>query len=112
MSSESLPTSELAVVDDEVLPVELDAAPVVVVPELPPLVVRAVVVPVAPVTPVLCVSSEVETDPLIGVVVKDGGASFGAHAISQVLARHAKSGDGEADSTRRLRPTLRVSARF
>jgi len=32
--SESLPTSELAVVGDEVLPVELDAAPVVVVVEV------------------------------------------------------------------------------
>jgi hypothetical protein len=31
VSSESLPTSELSVVDDEVPPVELDAAPVVVV---------------------------------------------------------------------------------
>jgi len=112
VSSDPLPTPELSVVVDEVLPVELVAPLVVfpvveaVVPELPLLVASPVPVPVDS-------SAEVETDPLIGgVVVNAGGASVGAHAISQVIARHAKSGDGEVESKRRLRPTLRVSARF
>jgi len=105
VSSESLPTSELSVVDDEVPPVELEASPVVlavvdVVPWLPPLVIRPVAVPVDP-------STEVETDPSIGVVVNTGGASVGAHAISHVLtrlARLAKSRDGEVGGTRPITP--------
>ena len=60
-------------------------------------------------------SAEVETDPLIGVVVNDGGPSVGAHAISHVLTRPAKSGAdevAEAAGTTRLRPTFCAPARL
>ncbi len=102
MSSESLPASELSVVDDTVPLVELDVAPVVfvvvdavvdVAPELPPLVVRAELVPVDP-------STEVETEPLTGVVVNDEAPSVGVHAISDVATRLAKSRHGEIEGTR------------
>ena len=52
---------------------------------------RAVVVPVDP-------STEVETEPLIGVVVNNGAS------------RPARSGNGDVDDTRRLRPTFCVPA--
>jgi len=54
----------------------------------------------------------VETDPLIGVVVNDGGASVGAHARgSPALTSHATSGDdlSRTDRFAQTIATLRVS---